>query len=402
MSNKKNFLKVFPVKKSPKVKTIRNVTSDYAGVIEESKGFGLIDPAGQKKFIAPEHCQRPESWGDEDRKYCFESILMDRMEGNLIFVNLKVAVSKLEDLAPEDLSLGEFKGYLNRGYRFVVLDGHNRICFLTDLITDQYKLPRGSYTYVCDDRVKTLTIGSNTYFSNLKEDVQELILNRELVISEYTQINGKGMSDVFRAANAGCSPNYQELRNVEYTPWASWIRDIRNNNDDICKAAKGERYLHRLKGDEWLAQTINLALSLDFSNAEDGKTVPAVTQVTMNKMYKGALSDAYDFVTDEVKEKIESTFNILDNWIDRLHKEEDVNKLAPATMQNLYWMIFNGLTEYEDAISSVKLLEKAKTETKYINEEGNNFAWACGGTGRKNNEMRLSVFSDIFDTLEIN
>ena len=32
----------------------------------------------------------------------------------------------------------EFKGYLKRGYRFVVLDGHNRICFLTDLITDQY------------------------------------------------------------------------------------------------------------------------------------------------------------------------------------------------------------------------------------------------------------------------
>ena len=122
----------------------------------------------------------------------------------------------------------------------------------------------------------------------------------------------------------------------------------------------------------------------------------------MNKMYKGALSDAYDFVTDEVKEKIESTFNILDNWIDRLHKEEDVNKLAPATMQNLFWMIFNGLTEYEDAVSSVKLLEKAKTETKYINDEGNNFAWACGSTGRKHNEMRLSVFSDIFDTLQIN
>ena len=70
MSNKK-FLKVFPVKKSPKVKTIRNVTSDYAGVIEESKGFGLIDVDGQKKFIAPEHCQRPESWDDDDRKYCF-------------------------------------------------------------------------------------------------------------------------------------------------------------------------------------------------------------------------------------------------------------------------------------------------------------------------------------------
>ena len=60
MSNKKNFLKVFPVKKSPKVKTIRNATSDYSGVIEESKGFGLIDAAGKTKYIAPEHCQRPE------------------------------------------------------------------------------------------------------------------------------------------------------------------------------------------------------------------------------------------------------------------------------------------------------------------------------------------------------
>ena len=47
MSNKKNFMRVFPVKKSPKVKTVRNATSDYSGVIEESKGFGLIDPAGQ-------------------------------------------------------------------------------------------------------------------------------------------------------------------------------------------------------------------------------------------------------------------------------------------------------------------------------------------------------------------
>ena len=92
----------------------------------------------------------------------------------------------------------------------------------------------------------------------------------------------------------------------------------------------------------------------------------------------------------------------LEGWNHLFEKEEDINKLAPATMQNLFWMIYNGLTEYQDAISCVKSLEKAKTETKYINEEGNNFAWACGSTGRKHNEMRLQVFSDIFDDLELN
>ena len=76
---------------------------------------------------------------------------MDRMEGNLIFINLKVAISKLKDLAPDDPALEEFEKYVEQGYRYIVLDGHNRISFLTCLITNQYKLPRGSYTYVCDD-----------------------------------------------------------------------------------------------------------------------------------------------------------------------------------------------------------------------------------------------------------
>ena len=395
MSNKKNFLKVFPVKKSPKVKTVRNATSDYSGVIEESKGFGLIDAAGRTKYIAPEHCQRPESWDDEDRKYCFESILMDRMEGNLIFINLKVAISKLKDLAPDDPALEEFEKYVEQGYRYIVLDGHNRISFLTGLITNQYKLPRGSYTYVCDDEVKTLTIGSNTYFSDLKENVQELILERELVISEYTQINGKGMRDVFLAANAGCSPNDQERRNVEYTSWAPWIRSIRHNNNDLCIKAAGKNHKYRLKGDQFLTATINLALRLKF--IEEGEKVPTVTQSTMNKMYSG------DFLTEDQKESFEANFNLLDNWMDRLRKEEGIDDkmLTASTMQNLYWMMTNGLTEYEDAVVAVKMHTKAKTMTKYINREGNNFAWACGSTSAKHNQMRLKVFSDIFDRLEI-
>ena len=84
----------------------------------EHQIIGLIDAAGRTKYIAPEHCQRPESWDDEDRKYCFESILMDRMEGNLIFINLKVAISKLKDLAPDDPALEEFEKYED-AYQFI-------------------------------------------------------------------------------------------------------------------------------------------------------------------------------------------------------------------------------------------------------------------------------------------
>ena len=64
-------------------------------------------------------------------------------------------------------------------------------------------------------------------------------------------------------------------------------------------------------------------------------------------------------------------------------------------------MMTNGLTEYEDAVIAVQMHEKAKTMSKYVNDDGNNFAWACGSTGSKHNELRLKVFSDIFDEIGI-
>jgi hypothetical protein len=64
-------------------------------------------------------------------------------------------------------------------------------------------------------------------------------------------------------------------------------------------------------------------------------------------------------------------------------------------------MMTNGLNDYKDAVFAVKALQKAKTSTKYVNEDGNNFAWACGSTSGKHNEMRLKVFSDIFEDLGI-
>lgn len=398
MSNGKHFRKVFPIKKSPKVKTIRNATADYAGVIEEINGnFGLIDPAGKFKFIAPEDSQRPESWSDEDRVKYFTSILNDSMEGNLIFVNLKFAAATLEELgtAHDQILLQKYQQYLAQGFRHLVLDGHNRIAFLTRLITDQYAIPKGTYTYILDKGVKTITIGTNQYFSQLKAEVQELILNREIVISEYTQIDEQGQADVFEAANSGCPPNHQELRNVRQTPWSGWIRSISKNNPDLCVNARGKNYKHRLKGDEWLAQTINLALSLKF--VEEGQKVQPVTQVTMNKMYFS------DYLQDDEVEFYEANFNLLDNWMERLSKEEDLSSdmLPPAFMQNLFWMMINGLSDYEEAVEAAKMHHKAKSSSRYVDDEGNNFAWACGGTGRKHNELRLNVLRDIFTELDI-
>ena len=43
--------------------------------------------------------------------------------------------------------------------------------------------------------------------------------------------------------------------------------------------------------------------------------------------------------------------------------------------------------------------EKAYRDTALVNDDGNNYVWACGGLGAKNNEMRMQVLSKILETL---
>ena len=64
---------------------------------------------------------------------------------------------------------------------------------------------------------------------------------------------------------------------------------------------------------------------------------------------------------------------------------------------NLFWMMINGVVTYEDACAAVIAHEKAYKDSSFINDDGNNYVWACGGLGAKNNEMKMKILPEILE-----
>lgn len=369
MSNEQ---KLYPIKHCPKVRSLIDTVSNY------------------RHSFAPEEFQRPEAWGKSDRKDYFSSLLMNRLEGNFVVVDLQLAYSKLKKLAPNDRAYNFFEGLIEQGLEYIILDGNNRFKFLTSLMKDEWEIPKGTYKYVVEDDILTLVVGAhNNKYSKLPKLVQKVIAERDLVISEYVQINFTGLSDVFTNVNSGVPLNNQEKRNAFDSPWAGFVRKIRHENASLLISMFGTDYMRRLKSDEWIVECMDYVINVTPDN------IVGVTQTSKNKLYG---SDIEDIDQDTYLE----VFSELSDFITAMIKDEDVelpNKaiLRPSTVMNIFWMMFNGIETYEEVAKAITLHEKAYKNTTIVNDEGDNYKWACGGLGAKNNELRMQVISEIIE-----
>ena len=361
---------IYPVKSAPQVRTLKDTVKQY------------------EHSIAPEQFQRPESWQSVDKKKYFTSILMNRLEGSFVFVDLTLAVHKLESIAPENRACKFFKDFKSQGYNYLTLDANNRLKMLSALLKDEWKIPHGDYWYVSDDSVNSLQIDStNNKFSTLPEVVRHLISERQVIISQYTQIDYKGLSEVFLNVNSGVAPNPQEKRNAFGTEWADYVREVRNDNLSFMKLIHGENHMRRLFSDNWIADALCFITKVSPDN------VSGITQITKNVLYRNdpfIQSDA-DYYT--------SKFRQLAEYITQMIEDEVLSVKAiirPVSCMNLLWMLCNGISTYEQAVEAmIEHEELYQRKDDILNDNGRNFTWACGFLGNENNEIRMKVLPVI-------
>ena len=373
---------IFPCKNDPLPMTIWDLYNNYKG------------------SYAPEEFQRPESWSSKERKAYFLSVLMNRIEGTFVFVDVEIAADRVESIDPTDISFTYFNNLLKQMIEKIILEGNNRLKFFESLLNDEYTIPFGSYYYLPDPHSTSLSqfvVGKhNNVFSKLPKLVQKAIKGRKVIVSEYTQIDYKGLSDVFVNVNSGVPLNAQELRNALHTPWAAYVRQMRKELAPLLIKMFGDKYKKRLIGDEWIVDAIDMVLNNYCKDEEiSDLEINGVTQTSKNKLY---VSDYADF--DE--EKITSQFSILASYIDTMiddNWEELTEKviLRKSSVMNLFWMINNGIDTYDQAVEALHLHEEAYTDKDFRNDSDESYKWACGGTGTKNMEFRMQVLPEIVE-----
>lgn len=371
---------IFPCKKDPLPMTIWDLFNNYKGA------------------YAPEEFQRPESWRVIERKLYFLSVLMNRIEGTFVFVDVEIAKDRVESIDPTDISFTYFNNLLKQMIEKIILEGNNRLKFFEALLNDEYTIPSGTYYYLPDPHSTSLSqfvVGKhNNVFSKLPKLVQKAIKSRKVIVSEYTQIDYKGLSDVFVNVNSGVPLNAQELRNALHTAWAAYVRQMRKELAPLLLKMFGNKFKKRLVGDEWIVDTIDMILNNYCKDEEISDfEINGVTQTSKNKLY---VSDYDEFNEQEITEK----FIILAGYIDRMIDDgwEKLNEkviLRKSSVMNLFWMIINGIDTYDQAVEALYLHEEAYTDKDLRNDADESYRWACGGTGAKHMEFRMQVLPEI-------
>lgn len=354
------------------------------------------------EFNAPRQFQRPIAWKSEHRKKFFQSLLLNRVEGTYVLVDVKSCISRLELAGECDGDTYKFfKKFLNEGHKYVILDGNNRITFVKSLFEDEYTIPEGKYEYITDEvngTVSSFTVRKGKQkFSDLPERVRDVLIARQAAISLYTQITLQGMSDVFQNVNSSVAPNGQELRNAFCTPWASYVREIGDASSSLlAKMFKDHRA--RLCGEEWIVNCLDMVIqAISINPILNEVTFSGVTQSTKNKLYKS------DFLSEDDANFYYDKFVEMMDFISNMISEEILEKKVltrASAVQNLFWMMCNGVDTYDQAVTAVELHNTAynnKTLFFACGDDEKTFKECCNGMSAENLSVRYTVLKEIIE-----
>jgi len=205
------------------------------------------------------------------------------------------------------------------------------------------------------------------------------------------------MSEVFQNVNSGVPLNGQELRNAYSTPWAEYVRNAADEVSALlAKMFKDHRY--RLRGEEWIADCLDMNIqAIDVDPILNETTYSSVSQSTKNKLYKSdfLIQTDENFYFDKFIELMDfMTLMIQENIL-------EVKTLTRASaVQNLYWMMCNGVDTYEQVVRAVELHNTAYTDkdrTFTCGEDDKTFKECCNGMSGENLKARHIVFNEIIE-----
>ena len=369
-------------------------------------------------FEAPEDFQRPLSWGKEQKEKFFISILMNRIEGTIVVVNVVKALKAIkrhdETCSSISRAIELFERAIQNGKKWIVIDANNRLSFICDLLSDNYVIPHGEYEYIPDSDDNfcgTFTVDKhNNKFSLLPEIVQESIYSRVTVISEYVQTDWQGMSIAFINTNSMVAPNEQEIRNAFYSDWPKYIRNLRKSHLNLlgwCFKDPIKRYV----GDEFLLDCIAMdmiciqpsEIVADFEHKlNHGKENEEVFSANVVcAALSGRVKDniyLLDHLQDD--EFYQSRFTHLYDHLSKMRKNKIEFTASKSLIQNVFWMYCNGLNSYTEIVNAVELYQKAYADASltYSDDEAT-FKNACSGSTKKNMEFRYIVLSRIVEAV---
>ena len=167
--------------------------------------------------------QRKQVWLSSDNSKYFYSLLRDRATSPLVLCDIDASKNHCEELVaqghPEQASVEYFSDLLAKGYKYLVIDGQNRIAAIKNVFENKKELSAA----LIDADGNNVEV-TNKFFKDMPPRLQDKIKDVSLQICLLKNLTRSQVSEVFNEINSGVALNSAEKRNAFNTPIAARVR----------------------------------------------------------------------------------------------------------------------------------------------------------------------------------
>ena len=280
--------------------------------------------------------ERKSRWNLKQMMYYIQSVLLDSAPMSFILIDIETSYKNAVESGNSNDTIKYFKDLLDQGYIYISVDGNNRSISLTEFALGNVPILSIKEGYeLGDEGVIQVKSKSSRLGKGLNDKIVRTIMNRELVITTYTDILSEDASDLFRRVNTQVKLTKHQLRQSYISFLADWIRKQREVFYDALSKLFTEDSLTILNGDEYIAKCVSYASSDN------------TTDIALDNMYRNPSSTLNTLRLKSSKSKF---VNVFSNMMKQISK----HGVAKLKSQNAFVDLFKLAWQYEKSNTKIR------------------------------------------------
>jgi|TARA_B100001059_G_scaffold162678_1_gene162194 hypothetical protein len=226
-------------------------------------------------------------WDNTMRQSFIKSVATGNAVTPLVIVDAKECLNNADTQKDQEY----FQSIIDKGFRYIVVDGWNRVVALLKFKNNLFQFPKTRKMFVLDNNnnEQFVEVTQPVSYSTLKESVTKneinlvnAIDNAKIYVIMVTKASKKDISNLFLRVNDGKTLNGQEKRNGMLNVVADTIKVLSDQNIEYMSKLFSDTEITRLKFDDFIA---NCLLGYSYKNEKN------ISDTAKNKMYADESDD---------------------------------------------------------------------------------------------------------------
>ncbi len=317
----------------------------------------------KKVYYDPRFQRRYGTWTLAMKRKFIHSLNRGWVCQNIIVVNIEKCLDD-EEVQADPQSVSYYKDLLNRGFKYISLDGQHRTKVILEFFED-------GFTLIADDYVDAdgaIVTGGNKVFSKLAPRLKDQLKRlAHISVYELDAVRSGELSTIFLPQNPQKPLTAQQRRQALTTPVAAWVQNVAKDMQTVMSWFFKDDQIRDAYHDEAIAK-MTMVLIRHY-RSESIPTLWSLSEADIDAWYK--VGDTYHEMEDEGCDYSVTEFDrakrILALWTRAMVEPFNYGEKSRGKMpKHLIWPLLWACEYVEDAGKEIQDQRAFSKEVQFV------------------------------------